>query len=159
MKSSFGDRGRYDWRLISSLMKRMFPKETAFIDKEIERVKYDTSFTYENNNHYYVMAHVSGKPHPGGDEHEEMSKAAWVPLGQAMKMNFRLKEIIEGLWPQIMKLWKPTGGATKQGVSLASLRTPRPTEKKAKPSYTPSTSKAATAPPAPSDDWWWVKQV
>lgn len=161
-KSSFGDRGRYDWRLIMKLLKRMFPKEAKFIDANVEAVKYDTSFTYENANHYYVMSHVSGKPHPGGDEHEEMSKAAWVPLGQAYKMGHRMKEIIKALFPEIKKLWKPTGGASKQSVSLSSLRTPRPREKKAKPDYTPSTAKGSSAAPKPAqavDDAWWVGMV
>ena len=95
------------------------------------------------------MRFVSGEPTTHADPgHEEMSAAEWTTLRSATKMGFRLSEIIKALFPTIKKLWKPTGGATKQGVSLSSLRSTRPREKKPKADYTPSTQKGSKGPAA-----------
>lgn len=107
-KSKFSDRGKYDLVLVMNLLKKKFPKDAEFIDKNEDRI-HDMYFKYENTTHYFVMRHTGGKPRQGagkGHGAAEMAYSEWIPLGEALKRSPRLGGIVKGLFPVIRAMWE-----------------------------------------------------
>ncbi len=133
--SMFHDIGKYDIAVVMAAAKKAAGGDAAFIEQHKQTLCRE-GFTWQNETHYFVMQYVSGKPdtsYVSGGTPEcsnkkpsaEMQAAKWVPLGDAVSMNGRMKKVANALAGVIKKHWKPAAGVKKRkGVALSSLRIP-----------------------------------
>ena len=110
--SRFGERGKYDLALVMDLLKKKNPKDKAFIEANKEKIK-NSSFSYANHSHYFIMIHKGGKPRQTIGKDEEMARSEWVPLREAVKRAKRGKAVVKFLTPVMFKMWKPSKGVVK----------------------------------------------
>jgi len=104
-----GSQADYDVPRVLEILEKAYPKDKAFIQSMKPTLK-KLPFRFSNTNHYYLMQYVSGRPFSKPDPHQEVQKAKWVTLREALKMGGRIKEVCKALMPQVERQWsKETG--------------------------------------------------
>jgi len=140
-----GSQPNYDVPRVVEILEKAHPKEKAFIAKMKPTLE-KLSFKFSNTNHYYLMNWVSGEPLSRPDPHQEMQKAEWVTLREALKMGGRIKSVAKALMPLIERAWTK---ATGKPLPPKEPRPPKPAPETKSWSWTPSSkqsSKPASEP-------------